>query len=270
MPFLLLPARPARANWKGWLVYFLVILFLVSLVAYLTFLLTQRPFSALHLVVALLFLGLSIFFFKHPYFLYLLILAVPVKVALHLKSFRPVTSFDQVHADILNRFAESKERLQVLDVSTGTGNSLLRHGWTQLNADFTGLDLSETMLIQAQKFMAESRIPIELVLGDAARLPFEPETFDIVLSYGAINGLTSAKLALEEMARVTKRGGLVLFLDEQLYGGAGPIERFYFKKVLSSHNAIHRCPVELIPESLADIKVHQVYQFYYICTCYKR
>ena len=91
----------------------------------------------------------------------------------------------------------------------------------------------------------------------------------IVLNYGALNGFTNPKLALEEMARVSRKGALVLFLDEQLYEEATFIERLYFKKVLSSHNVIHRCPVELIPVSLSDITVHQVYHFYYICTCYK-
>jgi ubiquinone/menaquinone biosynthesis C-methylase UbiE len=138
-----------------------------------------------------------------------------------------------------------------------------------LDADYTGLDLSETMLLQGQKLMAERQVPVELVLGDATRLPFANETFDIVLNYGALNGFTDPKLALEEMARVAKPGALVLFLDEQLYERATLVERLYFRKVLSSHNVIHRCPVELIPASLSDITVHQVYHFYYLCTCYK-
>ena len=198
-----------------------------------------------------------------------MVLALPVKISILFNKFRPVQSFAEVHAEALQPFLQSKEKLQVLDISTGTCNSLYRHGWMQLNADYTGLDLSETMLLQGQKFMIENRVPMDFVLADASQLPFVPETFDIVLNYGAVNGFTNPKLALEEMARVAKKGGLVFFLDEQLYQGASFVERLYFRKVLSSHNTIHRCPVELMPDSLGNIQVHQVYQFYYICTGYK-
>lgn len=140
----------------------------------------------------------------------------------------------------------------------------------KLNAEYTGLDLSETMLLQGLDFMTRQRVTMDFVLGDATELPFQPETYDIVLNYGALNGYTDSKRALEEMARVTKSGGLVLFLDEQLYDDASFVERLYFRTVLSSHNVIHRCPVELIPDSLEQIKVHQVYHFYYLCTAFKK
>ena len=86
----------------------------------------------------------------------------------------------------------------------------------KLNANYTGLDLSETMLLQGQKFMTERKVPIDFVLADATSLPTQTETFDIVLNYGSLNGFTNPQLALEEMARVTKKGGLVLFLDERI------------------------------------------------------
>ncbi len=272
MPFMSLPVRPARANWKGWLVYGLTVLFELFLLAYLANLVFVRSPGypkATSIAVAVLFISSLLFLYRHPYLLYLLILAVPVKVSILLKRFRPVESFAQVHANVLKEVLGSKERLQVLDISTGTCNSLYRHGWMKLNADYTGLDLSETMLLQGLKFMSNERVAMDFVLGDATKLPFQDGMFDIVLNYGAINGFTNPRVALEEMARVCKKGGLVLFLDEQLYEGATFIEKLYFKKVLSSHNVIHRCPVELIPASLGDVKVHQVYHFYYICTCHK-
>jgi ubiquinone/menaquinone biosynthesis C-methylase UbiE len=117
--------------------------------------------------------------------------------------------------------------------------------------------------------MKERQIPMEFVLGDAARLPFDSASFDVVLNYGALNGYTNPQRALEEMARVSKPGGLVLFFDEQLYESAPWIERFYFLRVLSSHDLIHRCPVELIPGSLQQVSVRQIYHFYYLCTAYK-
>jgi SAM-dependent methyltransferase len=274
MPFLSLPVRPAKASWRGWLAYALIVLSLIAIVVFFATSVSRADLlspTIVQVLVLLLSLAVLYFLLRHRYVLYLLALAVPVKLSLLRNRFRPVKSFAQVHADALEPFLQrgNDDRLQVLDISTGSCNSLFRHGWMKLNADYTGLDLSETMLLQGQKFMAEQQVPMDFVLGDANRLPFEPETFDIVLNYGALNGFTEPKLALEEMARVTKKGGLVFFLDEQLYEEASFVERLYFQKVLSSHNTIHRCPVELMPASLGNIQVHQVYHFYYICMGHK-
>lgn len=221
-------------------------------------------------IALLLFLGVSYFLLRHRYVLFLFLLAIPVKISLQFTRFKPAESFAEIHAKHIDELLKKKNKLQVLDVSTGSCNSLYRHGWMKLNAEYTGLDLSETMLLQGLDFMTQKQIPIELVLGDATRLPFTSETFDVVLNYGALNGYTDARAALDEMSRVAKIGGLILFLDEQLYESASWVEKIYFQRVLSSHNLIHHCPVELLPDSLGEVTVHQIYHFYYLCTCYKK
>jgi len=117
--------------------------------------------------------------------------------------------------------------------------------------------------------MSRNGVPVDLVLGDAVDLPFQSDRFDVVLSYGAVNGLSDPARAIAEMARVAKPGGVLLFLDEQIYDGAPPLQRRYFEKVLSGHNVVHRCPVETFPATLTDVRVSQVYEFYYICTARK-
>lgn len=272
MPFLALPVRPGY--WNGWLAYGLFVSVLLALIAYvgdfIFFARRRGAISLLDVVVLLLFLGIASFLLRHRYLLYLLVLAVPVKISLLFTRFKPKESFTEVHAKLIEELLQKKEKVEVLDIATGTCNSLYRHGWMKLDANYTGLDLSETMLLQGLEFMAEKQVPMDFVLGDAMYLPFATEMFDVVLNYGALNGYTDAKRALEEMARVARKGGLILFLDEQLYSSASVVEKIYFQRVLSSHDIIHRCPVELIPASLGDVKVHQVYHFYYLCTCHKR
>jgi ubiquinone/menaquinone biosynthesis C-methylase UbiE len=272
MPFLALPVRPGYGN--GWLVYALIMAALLGLLGYVVnFFFFARRWSSpgvLDLAVLLLFAGVTYFLLRHRYLLYLLLLAIPVKISLLFTRFKPVEAFPAIHARHIKELLQSTGRLQVLDVSTGSCNSLYRHGWMKLNADYTGIDLSETMLLQGLDFMNQQGIPMDLVLGDAMRLPFAAETFDVVLNYGALNGYTDSGKALAEMARVTKPAGLVLFLDEQLYPEASLVEKIYFQRVLSSHNIIHHCPVELMPASLDEVEVHQVYHFYYLCTAYKK
>jgi len=274
MPFLALPARPAKSNWKGWAIYFVVVAALLLAVGHFVklffFAPASRVINAFDVALLLVLLAVAYFFFRRPYLFFLLLIAVPVKISLIWRRFRPEKSFPEIHADLIERFQGQEERLQVLDISTGTCNSLYRHGWMKLKADYTGLDLSDTMLLQGLDFMSRAQVPMDFVLGDAARLPFTAESFDIVLNYGALNGYTDAGAALSEMARVTKKGGLMLFLDEQLYDSASFVEKIYFKQVLSSHNVIHRCPVELIPPCMEHVTVHQVYQFYYLCTAFER
>src|SRR5687768_6127538 len=97
MPFLSLPARPAKAYWKGWLVYVLLVLFLLSLI--ISLFLPGVGATRLLIVVALFAIGL--FFYKHPYLFYLLVLAVPVKLSLLLNRFHPAKSFQEIHADVI-------------------------------------------------------------------------------------------------------------------------------------------------------------------------
>ena len=272
MPFLALPVRPAY--WNGWLAYALIVTLLLTLVAYVgnVFFFARRwnALSPLDLVVLVLFLGVVYFLFRHRYLLFLLLLAIPVKISLLSNRFKTKESFPEVHAKLIADLLQKNGTLEVLDISTGTCNSLYRHGWMKLNANYTGLDLSETMLLRGLDFMAGKQVPMDFVLGDAGHLPFESERFDVALNYGALNGYTDSGRALAEMARVTKPGGLVLFFDEQLYESASWVEKVYFHRVLSSHDVIHRCPVEQIPVSLGEITVRQIYHFYYLCTGYKK
>lgn len=271
-PFLTLPVRPGYLY--GWIAYALIIGVLFALAGHVVnFLFIARRWRSpltIDIIAVVLLLGVVFFLLRHRYLLFLLLLAVPVKISLLFTRFQVKESFPEVHAKLIAQLQQKSERLQVLDISTGSCNSLYRHGWMNLNADYTGLDLSETMLFRGLEFMKQKQVLMDFVLGDAARLPFTSETFDVVLNYGALNAYTDPKRALDEMARVTKREGLVLFYDEQLYESASLVEKIYFRQVLSSHDLIHHCPVDLIPPSLGDINVRQIYHYYYLCTCYKK
>ena len=269
MPFIVLPVRPLAAAWLHWVLYLGTLGVLIFLAA-----LAVWAGAAGHAIVAVLAVslvgGCIGFLLRQKYLLDLLLLAIPTKFSLTRSRFTPTETFAAVHQRAIESIGARDERLRILDVSTGSCNSLYKHGWMSLNAGYTAIDLSQTMLSRGQDLMAKRGIPIDLLLGDALDLPFQSDTFDVVLNYGAVNGTTDPRKALAEMTRVAKPGALLLFLDEQMYANASRIERSYFHKVLSSHNVIHHCPVELLPADLEDVRVAQVYEFYYICTARKR
>jgi len=68
------------------------------------------------------------------------------------------------------------DRLSILDIACGTGSQLVANRTFVLEAPMVGLDRSLGMLRQAQT----KRSDIGWVRADAARLPFQPESFDFI------------------------------------------------------------------------------------------
>lgn len=68
------------------------------------------------------------------------------------------------------------------------------------------LDISRVALGQVQREQIPSAVPIQ---GDMLALPFPDATFDATFSFGSLMYTGNPRLALQEMARVTKVGGWV-------------------------------------------------------------
>ncbi|ELY61509.1 methyltransferase type 11 [Natronococcus amylolyticus DSM 10524] len=96
----------------------------------------------------------------------------------------------------------------VLDVGCGTGfatEGLLEH----VDAVYA-VDQSEHQLEQAYAKFGKRAPPVHFHRGDAERLPFATDTFDVVWSSGSIEYWPNPILALREFRRVLKPGGQVL------------------------------------------------------------
>jgi malonyl-CoA O-methyltransferase len=94
---------------------------------------------------------------------------------------------------------------RVLDAGCGTGYFSRR--WRDMGKQVTALDLSQGMLDMASALnSADSYIP-----GDIERLPLADQSVDICYSNLAVQWCNALPRALEEMHRVTRIGGLVVF-----------------------------------------------------------
>jgi len=96
---------------------------------------------------------------------------------------------------------------RVLDVGCGTGfgtEGLLEH--TQ---HVHGLDQSVHQLEKAWGKLGKHD-PVSFYRGDAERLPFRDDSFDVVWSSGSIEYWPDPVTALRELRRVTRPGGQVL------------------------------------------------------------
>ena len=99
---------------------------------------------------------------------------------------------------------------KVLDISCGTGellkNVLLKYPDTKL----VGVDIAGEMLKKARKKLPKN---VKLQKADVNKLPFNNESFDYVVSTEAFHHYYNQKNALNEMKRVTKKGGKVIIVD---------------------------------------------------------
>ena len=103
---------------------------------------------------------------------------------------------------------------RILDLATGTGDFALaaeRLGPQQV----VGVDMAIEMLRLGADKIADRRPPISLglLVGDAERLPFQEETFDLVMGAFGVRNFGDIPSGLSEAYRVLKPGGEILVLD---------------------------------------------------------
>jgi ubiquinone/menaquinone biosynthesis C-methylase UbiE len=100
----------------------------------------------------------------------------------------------------------------VLDVATGTGNTAF--AVAPYARRVVGLDLTREMLDEARRVAAERNIVnVDWVIGNAARLPFQDETFDLYTVRAAPHHFPDVPAFLAEAFRVLRRGRDAAFID---------------------------------------------------------
>lgn len=98
---------------------------------------------------------------------------------------------------------------RLLEVPVGTGVLTIPIYQMLPKADITCLDYSADMMAYAKK-RAENRDikNIRFVQGDVGKLPFEDNSFDLVLSLNGFHAFPDKEAAYHEIFRVLKPGGI--------------------------------------------------------------
>jgi SAM-dependent methyltransferase len=100
---------------------------------------------------------------------------------------------------------------RVLDVACGAG--FLLRAYRDAGAEVFGVDLSGAMLREAGQTLGPSVPADHLVPADAAQLPFDSETFDVVTCKLAVHYFPDPHRVVGEMARVCRGSGRVVLVD---------------------------------------------------------
>ena len=103
----------------------------------------------------------------------------------------------------------------ILDVATGTGDLAILTNKMLSPKKITGIDISEKMLEIAQKKTADSGMSdiIDFRQEDCARLSFEDNSYDAVVSAFALRNFENLDACLKELYRVLRPGGHIAIID---------------------------------------------------------
>ncbi|MDA8390715.1 MAG: class I SAM-dependent methyltransferase [Gammaproteobacteria bacterium] len=126
-------------------------------------------------------------------------------------------AFAEARRKSLARLPPCAGRILISGIGTGLDAAYLPPG-----PRYIGVDLTAAMLKRAQR-----RAPaIDLVQGNAEKLPFAGESFDHAVLHLILAVVPDPNAALREAARVVKTGGLILVYDKFLRRGQrAPLRR---------------------------------------------
>jgi ubiquinone/menaquinone biosynthesis C-methylase UbiE len=103
--------------------------------------------------------------------------------------------------------------LRVLDVGVGPGVSAIGILDRLPGSAVTGLDFSSRMLAVAEGYARRAGAKVEFVQADAAEMPFEDDSFDVVTGHSFLYLVPDKRAVIEEVARVLRPGGACVFLE---------------------------------------------------------
>ena len=105
--------------------------------------------------------------------------------------------------EIIKFYLESSGKGKILDVACGTGYYFESYPQKEIY----GIDISKEMLAHAKG----KRNVVSVQVADAEKLPFKDNFFDATISTRFIMHIPNHKKVIEEMVRVTKPGGKIVF-----------------------------------------------------------
>ncbi|HEY2266981.1 MAG TPA: class I SAM-dependent methyltransferase, partial [Streptosporangiaceae bacterium] len=118
----------------------------------------------------------------------------------------------------VQKIVAAKPGDRVLDLAAGTGTS--SRSFAESGADTVACDFSVGMLRAGQaKLLARdpkqalTRGTVSFAAGDALRLPFKDDAFDVVTISFGLRNVQRTRDALEEMRRVTRSGGRLVVCE---------------------------------------------------------
>ena len=130
-------------------------------------------------------------------------------------------------------------------------------------------DISKVMAEYAFKNISKKKISCKYIVSGSDKLPFEKDFFDGIFHFGGINLFKNPKSSLNEMMRVTKDKGQIIYGDE----GIGTwLRKSTYSKMLINNNKLWSSKplLEILPFKSRNIKLSWILEnCFYVISFYK-
>jgi ubiquinone/menaquinone biosynthesis C-methylase UbiE len=101
---------------------------------------------------------------------------------------------------------------RVLEVAAGPGYLSIEMARLR-RLDVTALDISHTFVAIGRERARHEGVSVDFQQGDVANMPFEADSFDLIVCQAAFKNFTLPRTALAEMYRVLRVGGTAVIQD---------------------------------------------------------
>lgn len=120
----------------------------------------------------------------------------------------PVAGFFRERRRIVLELLADRPPGRVLDI--GCGPAVMTHALLERGFAYHGVDLSVPMIEEARsRFMDDPRVAFDV--ANIQALPFENESFDVVLCLGVLEYVPDLDRAIDEVVRVMRNNGVFVF-----------------------------------------------------------
>jgi ubiquinone/menaquinone biosynthesis C-methylase UbiE len=151
----------------------------------------------------------------------------------------------------------------ILEVATGTGAQLVSLARRNPSGRTAGIELSDGMLAQTRKRLRAAGLSsVELMSGDALRLPFDDDSFDLLVNAYMLDLLAREDIvrALAEFKRVMRPGGRLVLSN--MTKGERRRHRVWDSLYARGVNLTANCRGVLAAPVLAELGFSEIYREY--------
>ncbi len=141
---------------------------------------------------------------------------------------RIATSFEAGAVEFVERL-DLKSGQLVLDVACGTGNLAIPAA--KAGASVAAIDIAPDLVDQAIALASAAGVDIEFDVGDAESMPYEDDSFGVVMSMFGAMFAPRPEVAAEEMKRVCRPGGFIAMANWTASGFIGQMFKITGKHV---------------------------------------